>query len=587
MSVSEIILQVVKLLGGLALFLYGMNMMSDALEKRAGNQLKDILSKLTSSTFKGFILGLAVTAIIQSSSATTVMVVGFVNSGVMTLRQSVGVIMGANLGTSVTSWILSLTGIEGNAWYVTMFKPTTFVPLLVFIGILMFMFLKSSKKKDVGLILIGFSILMYGMDIMSTAVEPLAEMPEFQEVLIMFSNPILGVLVGTIFTAVIQSSSASVGILQALTLTGNVTYATAIPIIMGQNIGTCVSALISSFGATKNAKRAAVIHLSFNLISTIIILPAFYLINWIVQFPWFNEAISPLGVAVVHTLFKIIALALLMPFSKQLEKLSCIIIKDKDGKEELQLLDDRLLQTPAIAIERCKAVAVNMAELSVETLRRSINMFQNFSEKEADAIREAEEKVDSLEDMLGSYLVKLSSQSMAEQDSHEAAKLLHIIGDFERISDHATNLLESAEEIHDKKLKFSGKAQEDLKVIARAVDDVLTLALNAFKNDDLTSAANAEPLEEVIDHLKSTIKKRHIKRLQSGECTIELGFVLSDITTNLERISDHCSNIAICVIEINNESFDMHSYSQSVRHDNKNFADKYEEYKNTYALAKA
>lgn len=585
MSTSDIIFHLFALLGGLALFLFGMNLMGEALEKRAGNQLKDILGKLTSSKFKGFLLGLGVTAVIQSSSATTVMVVGFINSGVMSLNQSIGVIFGANLGTSVTSWLLSTTGIQGDAWFIEMLKPSTFVPILAFIGIFLYMFVKSRKKKDIGLILLGFAILMYGMDIMSAAVKPLSEMEQFQKVLVMFSNPILGVLVGAAFTAVIQSSSASVGILQALSATGNVSFATAIPIVMGQNIGTCISALISSVGATKNAKRAAIIHLSFNVISTLILLPVFYLCNWLFQFEWLQNATNPFWIAVIHTVFKILALCLLMPCSNLLEKLSRVIIKDNVGKEELQLLDERLLQTPAIAIERCKAVAKTMADLSAKNLRDALEMFDNFNEKEADAIRESEKRVDGLEDMLGTYLVKLSSQSMTEQDSHETAKLLHMIGDLERISDHAINILESAEEVHDKHLKFSQTAQNEIKTIILAINEILSLALDAFINNNLKSAADVEPLEEVIDNLRNTIKKNHIKRLQSGECTIELGFVLSDITTNLERISDHCSNIALCVIEIQNDSFDMHEYSHTVKHESKEFEQKYELYSEKYALS--
>jgi len=583
------ITNVFSLLGGLALFLFGMNIMGEALEKRAGNKLKSILETLTSSPIKGFFLGLVVTAIIQSSSATTVMVVGFVNSGIMTLSQAVGVIFGANLGTSVTSWLLSLTGIQGDAWYIQMLKPATFTPLLAFAGIIMNMFMKNQKRKDVGLIFLGFATLMFGMEAMSGAVDPLAENEKFQSVLTLFSNPILGVLVGTIFTAVIQSSSASVGILQALCLTGSVTFATAIPVIMGQNIGTCVSAMISSIGATRNAKRAAVVHLTFNILGTIILLPLYYIICGL-RFPELIDTatspqIGPVGVAVVHTVFKIIALVLIMPFSKQLEKIAYLVVKDQDCAEETKLLDERLLNTPSVAIEHCKTVAHSMARIAVDSLVRSIALIGNYSEKEADEIRTMETTVDKYEDALGSYLVKLCSQTMAENDSADATKLLHIIGDFERISDHAVNIAESAEEINDKKLIFSEEARRELSVLISAVNEILSLALSAFEHENFDNATLVEPLEEVIDQLRDALKKRHIQRLQKNECTIELGFILSDMLVNFERVSDHCSNIACCMIEMAHESMDMHEYLHSLKTGSvQEFNDNYDYYRLKYAL---
>lgn len=579
------IFNVFTLLGGLAFFLYGMNIMGDALERKAGSKLKSILANLTSNTFKGFLLGLVVTAIIQSSSATTVMVVGFVNSGIMNLHQAVGVIMGANLGTSVTSWLLSLTGIEGESFWIQILKPASFTPLLAFIGIVMIMFIKDKSKHDTAYILIGFAVLMFGMETMSGAVEPLAESEKFQQVLLLFSNPILGLLVGTIFTAIVQSSSASVGILQALTLTGSVTYATAIPIVMGQNIGTCVSALISSIGASKNAKRAAVIHLSFNLISAIICLTVYYLLYTIVGFSFVNDAASPLGIAVVHTVFKIFALILLMPFAKQLEKLSYIIIKDGEDKDRVSLLDERLLSTPAVAVERCDNITLDMAEISMNSLKNSMNIIFDYDEKKADQILKDENSVDKYEDELGSYLVKLGAMALSDSDSRDVSKLLRIIGDLERISDHSVNLLESANEIQNKNLHFSEPAKKELSVMMNAINDILDMTLEALKNDDLKKAYEVEPLEQVVDNLQNLLKKRHVSRLRKKECTIEMGFVLSDILTNLERVSDHCSNIAICMIEIAHESFDTHGYIQELKYNHdKEFDENVEKLSRKYTL---
>lgn len=560
------IFNVFTLLGGLAFFLYGMNIMGDALERKAGSKLKSILANLTSNTFKGFLLGLVVTAIIQSSSATTVMVVGFVNSGIMNLHQAVGVIMGANLGTSVTSWLLSLTGIEGESFWVQILKPSSFTPLLAFIGIVMVMFIKDKSKHDTAYILIGFAVLMFGMETMSGAVEPLAESEKFQQVLLLFSNPILGLIVGTVFTAIVQSSSASVGILQALTLTGSVTYGTAIPIVMGQNIGTCVSALISSIGASKNAKRAAVIHLSFNLISAVICLTVYYLLYTIIGFSFVNDKASPLGIAIVHTVFKIFALILLMPFTRQLEKLSYFIIKDnEEDKDNVLLLDERLFSTPAVAVERCDNIALDMAEISMQSLKNSMNIIFDYDDKKAEQILKDENTVDKYEDELGSYLVKLGAIGLSDPDSRDVSKLLRIIGDLERISDHSVNILESANEIQSKNLSFSESAKKELSVMMNAVSDILDITLDAFRNDDLKKAYDVEPLEQVVDNLQNLLKKRHVSRLRKKECTIEMGFVLSDVLTNLERVSDHCSNIAICMIEIAHESFDTHGYIQELK----------------------
>ncbi len=581
MGISEIL----GLVGGLALFLYGMNAMGNALEKSAGNKLKTFLGQATSNPLKGFLLGLLVTMVIQSSSATTVMVVGFVNSGLMTLLQSVGVILGANLGTSVTAWILSLEGIDGGVWYIQMFKPDTFVPILAIIGVVLYAFQKSAKRKDVGMILLGFSILMFGMDMMSSAVSGLKNEQWFANMFLMFTNPFLGVVAGAVLTAIIQSSSASVGILQALSATGAVTYSAALPIIMGQNIGTCVTALISSIGTGKNARRAAVIHLLFNTLGTVVVLPVFYLVNHFVDFAFMGLPVDHVGIAIVHTSFNIAAIGFMAPFSKLLVKLSTLIVPEGSEKDETKLLDERFFTVPSVAIERCKTVAITMAEISVNSIHDALQLFDNYTEKDAEKIREAENKVDTFEDKLGSYLVKLSAHSMSEADSNEANKLLHVIGDFERISDHALNIMESAEEIHDKNMEFSGEAKRELKVLIDAVKEIIDISLKAFKENDLDSAIMVEPLEQVVDNLRDTLKKQHIARLRKHECTIELGFVLSDLLTNLERISDHCSNIAGCELEMVHEELDIHEYLRSVKGGEiKEFNDYYEYFNKKYAL---
>ena len=583
------IFDIFGLLGGLALFLYGMDMMGKALERKAGSKLKTILGNFTSNQFKGFLLGLAVTAVIQSSSATTVMVVGFVNSGIMTLRQSIGIIMGANLGTSVTAWLLSLTGIEGDVFWVQLFKPSTFTPVIAFIAIMVVMFFKNnSKKQDTATIFIGFAILMYGMEFMSNAVSGLKDVPEFTEILLLFNNPILGVLAGAVLTAIIQSSSASVGILQALSITGRVTFGAAIPIILGQHIGTCITAIISSFGANKNAKRAAVIHLSFNVIGMVICLIIFCLLTSFTNLIPVNDAVNPFAIAVIHSSTALISIIAQFPFAKHLETIAKIIIPDgKDGKDEdFSLLDERLLSTPTIAIERSRTVTVKMAQTAVKTMKKSFDLLFNYSEKGALSVREGEAKTDKYEDCLGTYLVHVSSRSMSESDSHEVSKLLHMIGDFERIGDHAVNISESAGEVADKGLSFSPEAKKELKVMINAVSEILDLSLSAFVNDDLAKAYEVEPLEQVVDALKLQLKSSHVNRLRKNECTIEMGFILSDLLTNLERVSDHCSNIAACMIEVAHNSLDMHEYIQSLtQQHNEQYNQKFEYYLDKYSLA--
>ena len=576
--------EIFVLLGGLAMFLYGMKIMGDALEKSAGRQLKNILAKLTSNTFNGFLLGLGVTLIIQSSSATTVMVVGFVNAGIMTLRQATGVIMGANLGTSVTAWLLSTMGIQGGG-VLEYFKPAVFAPLLAFFGILLVMFQKNEKRKDIGVILLGFAILMGGMESMADAVDPLKDSPEFQNVLLTLTNPLLGIIVGTVFTAIIQSSSASVGILQAFAFKGLVTQGMAIPIIIGQNIGTCVSAMISSIGAGKNARRAALVHLYFNIIAAILVAGGFYTINAFVHFDLSPE-ISPLGVAIVHTGFKIIALVLIMPCSRILEKLAMLTVPaSKNEKESSELLDERLIATPAVAIETSRKVAFDMAKLSVRSLKNSILLLNNYTDKGFENIKAEEDKVDKYEDTLGTYLVKVSSQDLTESDSHELSKLLHIIGDFERISDHAVNVAAAAQEMAEKKVSFSEKAQKEITVMISAVEEILDSSLDAFCNGNIDVAFTVEPLEEVIDYLNTKIRKRHVARLQRGECTIELGFVLNDLINNLERVADHCSNIAGCVIEIEHDALDLHDYLNKLKtEENSKYTEMYNDYRDKYVL---
>lgn len=580
---------VLSMLGGLALFLYGMHAMGDGLGKLSGGKLERILEKLTSNPIKAVLLGAGVTAVIQSSSATTVMVVGFVNSGIMSLTQAVGIIMGANIGTTVTSWILSLSGIESSNFFIQLLKPTSFSPVLALIGVALILFSNKEKKKDVGTILIGFAILMFGMESMSAAVKPLADVPEFTSILTMFSNPFLGMLVGALFTAIIQSSSASVGILQALCKTGSLGYSTALPIIMGQNIGTCITAVISGIGASKNAKRAALVHLYFNLIGTIVFMCGFYLINVFVPFGFMSQAAAPVGIAVIHSVFNVLATMLLLPFGNGLVKLATLTVRDKGEEavvdDDFQVLDYRFLDQPSFAIEQCKHVTYKMAELSRKSLFDSFDMIKNYNEETAKEIYRLEDEVDKYEDELGTYLVKISSKNLSESDSRTLSMLLHCIGDFERISDHSVNILEAAKEMHSKKLTFSEKASAELDIFTNAIKDIVNTAIEVFEKEDLELATYVEPLEEVIDNINVELKSRHVRRLREGKCTIELGFVLSDITTNFERVADHCSNIAVCLIQIQENVFDTHEYLEKIKQkDNREFSILYDGYKERYML---
>ena len=555
---------VFSLVGGLALFLFGMDAMGKGLEKLSGGRLEKLLEKLTSSRLKAVALGTLVTGIIQSSSATTVMVVGFVNSGIMKLNQAVGIIMGANIGTTITSWILSLSSIEGESILLKLLKPSSFSPLLALVGIILIMFCKSEKKKNIGTILIGFAILMTGMDQMSAAVKPLKDVPEFTNILLMFSNPILGMLAGLALTAIIQSSSASVGILQALCVTGAVPFSTALPIIMGQNIGTCVTAIISSIGTSKNAKRAATVHLLFNIIGTVVFMVVFYSINAFAPFAFLNTPADAAGIATVHSLFNIGATCLLLPFGNQLVKLATLIVKDSKEDQEkeniFKALDVRFLDTPGIALEQCKKLTDDMARITKESLFGAMDLLDNYSEKREKELVEMETLVDRYEDEIGAYLMKVSSGDLSKKDSHMVNTLLHSIGNWERISDHALNICDAAREIYEKKISFSKAATEELAVYTRAIKDILNMTVESFEYDDIAMAKKVEPLEEVIDDLNLVIKNRHIQRLRGGECTIELGFVLNDILTNYERVSDHCSNVAVSIIQTEDYDVEAHQY---------------------------
>ncbi len=562
------IFDVLSLIGGLALFLFGMNTLSAALEKLAGGKLEKWLEKMTSNPIKGVLLGAGVTAVIQSSSATTVMLVGFVNSGVMKLRQAIGVIMGANIGTTMTAWLLSLTSIDGDNILIQLLKPTSFTPILAIIGIGLIMFTKSDKKHNIATILLGFAVLMFGMDTMSAAVEGLKEVPAFGELMIKFSNPILGVLAGAILTAIIQSSSASVGILQALAAsTGKITHATALPILLGQNIGTCVTALISSIGANKSAKRVAVVHLMFNVLGTVVFLSLFYILNAFIGFAFMDMPLEGTSIPIIHTTFNVLATLLFLPFTKQMEKLACLIIRDGPDAEEgeMPMLDERLLKTPSVAIEQCRSVAIRMAKLTRNTIIDSIDMLDNYDAKKSAEIVENEHTIDIYEDKIGSYLLKISSKDLSEHDSKVVSKLLHTIGDLERISDHAVNIVEAAEEMRQKKIKFSDEASAEIGVISNAVAEILDKAIEAFINSNVALAKQVEPLEDVIDELRTSLKMRHIERLREGKCTIELGFILTDLLTNLERVSDHCSNIAVCMIQVKENNMDTHEYMEELK----------------------
>ncbi len=596
MSVFDILTMV----GGLALFLYGMEVMGNGLSKASGGRMERILEKMTDNIFKAVLLGAGVTAVIQSSSATTVMVVGFVNSGIMKLSQAVGVIMGANIGTTVTSWLLSLTGIQGDNFILTLMKPSSFSPILAVIGVGFLMFSKSEKKKDIGTILIGFTVLMFGMETMSDAVKPLANVPEFTNILLMFKNPLLGMLAGLVLTAVIQSSSASVGILQSLCVTGAVSYGAALPIIMGQNIGTCVTALLSSIGASKNAKRTAFVHLYFNIIGTAIFMIGFYALNAVLHFGFIDSIANPAGIAVIHSVFNIIATAILLPFHRVLEKLAILTVRtaeddeqqsdtvETDGQDMLLLLDDRFIEKPGFAMENCYSVTGHMAELSRQALFIAMELLQKYDETKAENVLKLENKVDHYEDKLGTYLIRLSSQDLSEKDSKSLSMLLHCIGDLERISDHAVNIMEKAQEMNEKNLSFSAKGAEELEVYSRAVRDIMDMSIEAFKNDDIQLARQVEPLEEVIDYLNDELKQRHVRRLRSGECSVELGFVLSDITINYERVADHCSNLAVDLLRIHENAFDVHEYLEDLKESkDAAFREAYKKDKAVYALPQA
>ncbi len=574
----------ITLFGGLALFLYGMNLMSQGLEKLAGGKLEGILKKMTSNPVKSLFLGIGITAVIQSSSAVTVMLVGLVNSGIMQLSGTVGVIMGSNIGTTVTAWILSLVGIESDNVWVKLLKPESFSPILALIGIILMMSSKTSKKKDIGSIMIGFAILMYGMNFMSDSVSPLADMPEFTSMLTAFTNPLLGIVTGLVLTAVIQSSSASVGILQALSLTGGISYGMAIPIIMGQNIGTCVTALISSIGVNKNAKRVAVIHIAFNLLGTAVCLLLYFILHFVVDLTFIETAINPVGIAIVHSIFNITTTILLLPFSKQLVKLAEGTIKTEPEKE-IAFLDERLLKTPSIALQECNHITTEMAYVSKQSMMDAMDLLFAYNEKKASGVKALEGEVDIYEDRLGSYLVKLSGYDLSDTDSKQISKLLHTIGDFERISDHAVNVMEAAREIEEKRVPLSPEGVEEIKVATAAIREIMEIAIKAFDENDLELAYRVEPLEQVVDGIIEGIKLNHINRLQAGKCTIQQGFVLSDILTNYERVSDHCSNIAVAMIELSKSAFDTHEYLDKLKAmDDPEFRKMFTEYKQKYAI---
>ncbi len=581
---------ILNLLGGIALFLFGMHTLSASLEKLAGGKLETWLEKATSRPIKGVVLGAIITAVIQSSAATTVMIIGFVNSGLMKLSQAIGVIMGANIGTTATSWLLSLQSISGSDGFsfLNLLKPTTFTPVLAVIGVILIMFTKSDKKKTIGMILAGFAVLMFGMNSMSSATAGLAENETFCNILMMFSNPVLGVIAGAVLTAVLQSSSASIGILQSIAIsTGKVTYSVALPLLLGQNIGSCVTALISSVGANKPAKRVAFVHLYFNVIGTVVFLSIFYLLNAFISMPFMEESLNAVGIAVIHTGFNVLATALFMPFTKQLEKLACLTVRDDSNDEKLtpMLLDERLLKTPSVAIEQCRNVCIRMARLTQETLKMSMEVVTTFDAKKCAEVIDNENAIDIFEDKIGSYILKISSKDLSENDSKIVSSMLHTIGDLERISDHAVNIVEAAEEMHSKKIKFSQQALRELPVIVNAVSEILDMSINAFVNNDVNLAKNVEPLEDVIDQLRSDLKTRHIERLRNGKCTIELGFILQDLLTNFERVSDHCSNIAVYLIQISDNSMDTHEYMNELKKlDRSEFMDEFNDYKNKYIL---
>ena len=583
------IFDVLQMVGGLCLFLFGMETMGDGLKRASGSKLESILGNLTSSVPRGVILGAVVTAVIQSSSATTVMMVGFVNSGIMQLRQAIPVIMGANIGTTATAWILSLTGLEGGNFFMQMLKPMSFSPILAAVAIVFMMFLKNEKKYNIGMVLIGFAVLMYGMDIMGDAVEPLKEVPEFVSILTMFSNPILGVVAGALFTAAIQSSSASVGILQALCSTGAITYGSAVPIIMGQNIGTCITAILSSIGANKGAKRVAAVHLSFNLIGTILFLAVFYSANAVLQFDFLGDSMEPWNISVIHSVFNIGVTLVLLPFTGLLEKLAIKMVKETEEEKSrdttLNLLEDRFLESPDFAASQCRTVAVKMANLTRDSIMAAMNLMEKFDRDKCDYVYLLEDKIDRYEDALGAYIVKLSRLEIGQAENKMLSMILHNIGDLERISDHAKNIAETAEELHTKGLEFSPSAKAEVAVFMNAVRDIVNLAVDSFEQENVEMASEVEPLEDVIDMIHSAVKGRHVQRLQEGICTIEQGFILNDLGTNLERVADHCSNLAVCVIEQARGQFDMHHYLSDVKKfDADGFEEKMQKYREKYSM---
>lgn len=579
------VFSVITMIGGLAFFLYGMHVLSAGLEKMAGGKMESVLKKVTSKRFMGLLLGAGVTAVIQSSSAVTVMLVGLVNSGIMQLSQAISVTMGSNIGTTITAWILSLAGIDSSSFWVNMLKPTSFSPIIAFVGIVLIMAGKKQKHKDIGSICLGFAILMFGMSTMSDAVEGLSEMPEFTGILTFFKNPVMGVIVGLVFTAIIQSSSASVGVLQALSMTGAITYGAAIPIIMGQNIGTCVSAVIASVGTSRNARRVSVVHVLFNTIGSVICLTGWLVSNAIFNFAFTDTAVEPFAIAVIHSVFNVVTTAILFPFASLLEKLVKLIIPDAKEKEAVVLLDERLMTVPSFAVAKAEAVTAEMASLAKKSVKSAVALLERYDEKSAKLVENMESDIDRYEDELGTYLVKISKKEIGENESKKISKLLHTISDFERIGDHANNLLLTAQEMHEKKISFSAEAKEEIDNLTDAITEILSLTVKAFKNDDVALAETVEPLEEVIDEIIASVKDRHIGRLKKGDCTIELGFILTDVLTNYERISDHCSNIAVAVIEAQREMFDAHEYLNAVKTEkNGRYSEYFDKYMKQYSI---
>lgn len=578
------IFSILSLLGGLSLFLFGMSTMGKGLEKFAGGRLEKTLEKMTSSTIKGLLLGAGVTAVIQSSSATTVMVVGFVNSGIMKLRQAVGIIMGANMGTTITSWVLSLTGIEGDSVLIKLLKPASFAPIFAVIGIAMLMFFKNSKRQNFGSILIGFAVLMLGMDAMSKAVEPLAHVPEFTNILTMFENPLLGILAGAVLTAVVQSSSASVGILQALTVTGGINFSVAIPIVMGQNIGTCITALVSTIGANKNAKRAGYIHLYFNIIGSLILYLIYYGINRIWGFGFSNMIVNPADIAVIHTVFNLLSTAILFPFARVLEKLAVLTVKDDKNENSVPFIDERFLETPPVAVIQCRKIAIEMASISKNMLKDALDLIENYNESKGSKILEAESLIDRYEDVLGSYLVKLSSKNMNGKDNREISRLLLSIGDFERMADHGANIVHRLKVMSEKNMEFSATAKEELRIITKALVEILDITVNSFERTSVNTANKIEPLEQVISKLCTEIKERHIDRLKTGVSTVEKGIIHSDLLTSFERIADHCSNIGVYIVQIKKKALENHQYLKELRANDQSFKDYYKFFREKYSL---